>query len=142
MAVFFSPACGEQQTEDTADDNAAPATQVIQLGTSAFSITVDESFQEGEISAEDTDDSQVGYYFSDNTKVDFDVYQWTKATGETLEAIAADEAEDYDNAAVAKNDFGGIEAYSYEAVEEYEGQDYNTVSYLIEDGDFIVELVF
>lgn len=129
LVMFASLALAEEGVQDLA------------LGTSGFSIVVPASYVAGEITAEDTDESQIGYYVSDSSTVDFDVYQWAKAEGETLESIAAAEASEYDAEATAFA-IGDINTYYYKAEEEFDGVKYETVSFLMENGDFIAEIVF
>ena len=123
------------------DDKQTAKTQTIELGTSGLTMVIPASYAKGEISAEDTDESQVAYYVSEESKVDFDVYQWAKAEGETLESVAAEEAAEYESAAVA-TEFNGVPCMYYEAVEESDGVEYKTVTYIAEDGNDFVEIVF
>ena len=120
----------------------AEGVQEIALGTTGFSFTAPASYVKGEITAEDTDESQVAYYKSEESTLDFDIYQWVKAEGETLESIAAAEAAEYGAELGTPDDINGITVYSYAAVEEYDGQEYNTVTALMENGDYIAEVVF
>lgn len=112
----------------------------IQLGTSTLYIAPAKAYKAGEISAEDTDENQVGYFYSDDTTVDFDVYMWAKAEGETLEAAAAEEAAEFE-AEVKEAEYNGIKVVYYNAVETSEEKEYNTVTYIAEDGDNFVEIV-
>ncbi|MCQ2508438.1 MAG: hypothetical protein MJ097_06590, partial [Dorea sp.] len=93
------------------------------------------------MTAEDTSDSQVGYFYSDDSKVDFDVYQWAKAADETLEDAAKEEAEKF-GAEVRDSVINDISFVYYEATEESDGTEYPTVTYIAEDGDNFVEIVF
>ena len=113
----------------------------IKLGTSKLSITTEEVYKKGEITSADTDESQVGYYYSDDSLVDFDVYQWAKATGETLDGAASEEAANY-GAEIEKTTINGHDVAYYYAAEESEGEEYDTVTYITEDGDCFVEIVF
>ena len=115
--------------------------QEIALGTSGFSVFAPASYVKGEITAEDTDESQVAYYMSEESTLDFDIYQWAKAEGETLESIATAEAAEF-GAEVGNDVINGITVYFYGAKEEYDGVEYDTESYLMENGDFIAEIVF
>ena len=112
----------------------------IEIGTSGVTILAP-GYVPGEITAEDTDENQVGYYKSEASLVDFDLYQWAKADGETLEGTAASEAAEYESAAY-EIDINGIPVWFYEATEEYDGSEYLTVTYLVENGDLFAELVF
>lgn len=119
----------------------AEGTQEIALGTSGFSVIASASYVKGEITAEDTDESQVAYYLSEESTLDFDIYQWAKAEGETLEGIATAEAAEY-GAEVVATEVNGIAVYSYSTEEEFEGTTYQTVSCLMENGDVVAEIVF
>lgn len=114
----------------------------IKLGTSALILEAPYTYVAGEITAEDTDESQVAYYYSEEGLVDFDIYQWVKADGEDILTIALDEAEEYDSEEVSALRVNGYTVVYYFAVEEYEGVTYDTLTALIEDGENIVELVF
>ena len=114
---------------------------VITLGTTAFNITMPCNYVLGEITSADTDDSQVAYYYSDDCPVDFDVYQWTVAEGETLLDVAFAEAAEYE-AEVTELLIGDFTVYAYEAVEESDGNEYATCTVLMQDGDQFVEVVF
>lgn len=119
----------------------AEGTQEIALGTSGFSITVPASYVKGEITAEDTDESQVAYYKSEESLLDFDIYQWVKAEGETIESIAMAEAAEYGAEALV-TEVNGIAVYGYDAKEESEGTTYETSTCLMENGDVVAEIVF
>ena len=114
---------------------------VIELGTTAYSITMPYNYVLGEITSTDTDESQVAYYYSDDCLVDFDVYQWTIAEGETLADVAAAEATEY-GAQAAELHVGESTIYLYEATEESEGIEFTTLTVLMQDGDQFVEVVF
>lgn len=120
----------------------ASAGQEIRLGTTHLSLKVQKVFQKGEITKEDTDISQVAYYYSDETLVDFDVYQWAKASGETLMDAINEETVEFDNARIHEKQINNIDLVYYYATEEYDGVSYDTVTYIAEDGDYFVEIVF
>ena len=113
----------------------------IALGTSDLSIITEKKFEKGEMSAEDTDENQVAYYKSAETLVDFDVYQWAKSNGETLKTAIAEEAKKF-SATPEEKTINGLSVASYKAKEESDGKQYDTVTYMIDDGDYFVELVF
>ena len=125
----------------SSSDAAPEETQTIDLGTSGMTMDIPASYAAGDITAEDTDESQVAYYASEESLVDFDVYQWAKAEGETLESVAAAEAAEYGAEATAA-EFNGVACMYYETVEESEGAEYQTATYIFENGDFFVEIVF
>lgn len=108
--------------------------ETMQLGTSGLSIYAP-GYEMGEL---DDSEDLVGYYLSENSTMDFDVYQWAKE-GQTLEEYAIEEAEGKDIAVCTVN---GIEVRAYKDVEEEEGTTYNTITCIMEDGDDFVEVVF
>ena len=115
----------------------------IELGTSGLFITVPVDYEAQEISAEDTDENQVAYFKSEDSLVDFDVYQWAKVEGETAETVAAAEAAEFG----AEEYFEGISNSGivfegYYASEEYDGQTFETLTIITEAGDDFVEIVF
>ena len=124
-----------EETEEEAEAN------VITLGSSDLTITTEKKFEKGEITSEDTDDDQVAYYVSEDTLVDFDVYQWAKATDETLASAAEAEAADYDSQA-EMTEINGLSVAFYTAKEESDGEEFDTVSYIIDNGEEFVEIVF
>ena len=123
----------------SSSDAAPEETQTIDLGTSGMTMDIPASYAAGDITAEDTDESQVAYYASEESLVDFDVYQWAKAEGETLESVAAAEAAEYGAEATAA-EFNGVACMYYETVEESEGAEYQTATYIFENGAFFVEI--
>ena len=120
----------------------APQGQEIRLGTTSFSLKVQKVFQKGKITKEDTEISQVAYYYSDETLVDFDVYQWAKASEETLMDAVSEETAEFNNAEIHEKQVDGIDLVYYYANEEYDGTFYDTVTYIAEDGDYFIEIVF
>lgn len=112
------------------------------LGDSSFSITPEKAFEKGALTAEEADENQIAYYLSYETLVDIDVFQWTKATGETLFDAAAADAAEYDISEVKESTINGIQVFSYNAVDEFDGKEYPTTTYILEDGDIIVKLLF
>lgn len=127
----------KQHTSTYVDDPAR-----IRLGTSSFSVLNTKNYEKGNITLEDTSISQVGYFMSDETLVDFDVYQWAKADNETLMGAAEEEIAEYDDVEAVSEQINGIDVVYYYAVEEYEDEEYETVTYIFEDGEFFVEIVF
>ncbi len=123
---------------------AETGTKVFQLGTSVYTVEIDESFVEGERSEEDIQDDMVAYMQSPNTLLDFDVYQFSKeGYPDTLAEFAAQEAEDYGAVEVVTDgEINGIAAAWYRAVEAYDDQEYATLTYVLEDGDEYVEITF
>ncbi|MDO5435196.1 MAG: hypothetical protein Q4G19_02395 [Clostridia bacterium] len=115
--------------------------QEIELGTSGIVFTIPAGYVAGEITAEDTDENQVGYYKSEASLVDFDLYQWAKADGETLESAAAAEAAEYE-ATAEMTEINGVTMWFYDATEEFDGTEYATATFMMENGDVFAEIVF
>ena len=151
MVICCFAACGGKtepatQTDAATDEATEPASDAaqgteIQLGNSGLKITTEKAYVKGDISTEDTDENQVAYYHSEETLVDFDVYEWTKATDETLESAIAEETAEFGAEAQA-TEINGIAAMFYYATEESEGKEYQTVTYIFDDVDEFVEIVF
>lgn len=122
----------------------AGGTQTFRLGTSAYTIEIADSFVEGERSEEDIKDDMVAYMQSPDTLMDFDVYQFSKeGYPDTLAEFAAQEAAEYQAAEVVTDgEVNGIAAAWYRATETYEGQEYSTLTYVLEDGGDYVEIAF
>ena len=116
--------------------------KVIALGTSGLVMTVAASYEKGEITDEDAEEGLVAYYKSDDYDVDFDIYQWAVADGETLAEAAAEDAEEYNGGECVETEFAGIPAFYYEAEEECDDGVYVTTNFIMQNGDFFVELVF
>ena len=119
-------------------------TKVFQLGTSVYTIEIPDSFVEGERTEAETRDDMVAYMHSPNTLLDFDVYYFSKAGyPDTLAAFIEKEAADYKaNEVVTDGNINGIDIGWYRAVETYEGQEYNTLTYAMEDNGSYVEIAF
>lgn len=131
----------ETEAAAPAETEAAAETQEIALGTSCMTMTVPASFAKQPITTEDTDESMVAYYASEDEQVDFDVYHWALASDETIESAVQAEAAEYE-AEVAQQEINGLTVYCYNAVEESEGKEYKTVTAMVEDDGYVVELVF
>ena len=120
-------------------------TMELQLGTSAYTLYAPDDFQQGSMTDEDVADDQVAYWYSEASLLDFDVYQFQRdEEDQTLADYVALEAEDYMgvNGLVTDGEINGIPAGWYRAVEEYEEGEYDTITYVLEDGEDFVEVVF
>jgi hypothetical protein len=119
-------------------------TNVYQLGTSVYTITIPDSFTEGNRTEADIRDDMVAYMRSDETLLDFDVYQFTKeGRPDSLAAYTEQEAAEYNAFEVVTGEkINGIDVAWYRAKETYDGKEYTTLNYLFEDGDQYVEIAF
>ena len=146
LAMFTGGAAadGSATMQETVPAQAQEGKQIIQLGTSRYTIEADESFVEGELTQEDIDDDMVAYYRSDNSLLDFDIYQFSKeGYPENLADFVNQEAAEYEAFAVQTDgDIWGIPFGSYNARETYDGVEYETETYVFEDDGQYIELTF
>ena len=113
----------------------------LRLGSSPFFLSVPVGYKAGELTEEDIEESVVGYYYSDSSPLDFDVYQWDRE-GHTLEEYAIGEARLYEAERVEYRTVNDILLASYVSYEEYEGQMYSVANYLFENGSDLMEISF
>ena len=135
---FFGGSDGEDAAQGAQD------TRVLQLGSSVYTIEIPDSFEEGEKTDKDVRDDMVAYLHSPDTLLDFDVYQFSKeGYPEALADFTEQEAGEYNaSEIVTDGNINGIDAAWYRATENYDGQDYETVTYILDGGDEYVEIVF
>jgi hypothetical protein len=119
-------------------------TKVIQLGTSSYTLTIPEHFVEGGLTDKEIADDMIAYFHSPETLMDFDVYQFSKEKYDaTLAEFVKKEAAEYKaSEVVTDGEINGIAAAWYRAVENYKGEDFNTLTYALEDGGDYVEIAF
>lgn len=86
-------------------------------------------------------EDQIAYYYKDDDSMDFDVYQWVKTDGSTLKSEAEYYATEHGTVANAI-EINGIAGMKYISTEEYEGEDYEVVSYIFEDDTSFIRLCF
>ena len=144
MSMFTGAASGSGTMQGTLPAQAQEGKQVIQLGSSRYTIEIDESFVQGELTQKDIDDDMVAYYRSDNSLLDFDIYQFSKeGYPENLADFVNQEAAEYDAFAIQTDgDIWGIPFGSYNAKETYEGVEYETETYVFEDDGQYIEITF
>ena len=144
IVVSVTAAEGDCTLSLEADGKMMPGTNVYRLGTSLYTIRIPDSFTEGNRTEADIRDDMVAYMRSDETLLDFDVYQFTKeGRPDSLAAYAEQEAAEY-NAfeVVTGKNINGIDVAWYRARETYDGKEYTTLNYLFDDGDQYVEIAF
>lgn len=122
-------------------------TKEVQIGETSYFITVPSDYMEGtvpddeeiEILAED----QIAYYYSKSAALDFDLYVFSKEdVADTLEAYLEEEAAEYESRNLRMEEINGIKVAAYEALEMAMNTPISTVTYIMEDGDNYVEIVF
>ena len=120
----------------------AEETKEIALGTSHLKITTPVPYVMGEMTTADADENHVACYTSAQSPVSFDVYQRTKADGETLESVADAEAMELGTEIFEDVLENGILIEGYYATGEYEDGTCETCTILAEDGNDFVKMVF
>jgi len=149
-AVFFGSAAAGADVAQ-ADEEKASAPQAaaeaelmqLQLGSSSYSVSIPRSYRNGEVTIEEVQANQVAYYFSLNSEMDFDIYQFRRPnTGMSLEAFTKKTAADFNGRNARTRTINGIEVGTYLSREFYDGIEYDVMSALIEDGDDYIEVVF
>lgn len=114
----------------------------VKLGGSEVSLDLGKDYQQGELADADKDgEGQQGYYYNTDAGVDFDIYQWDKKDGETLESFTAEEAAIF-GVHTEKKNINGVEAGYFAFVEDYDKGCFITETYIIDSGDQFVEVVF
>ena len=111
----------------------------LHLGTLPFYMSVPIDYRLEEESEEDQ--RRHWYYYSENSPLDFDMYQWEKE-GDTLEKYAIEEARAYEAERVDYKTVNDVFLAYYYSYEEYEGQMYSVVNYLFEDGNDFMKISF
>ena len=119
--------------------------RVLRLGSSPFTLTAPAGFVEGEMTQEDIEDDQVAYWYSNDTLLDFDVYQFGKdGYPDALAVYVEDEVSGYNAVTdlVTDGEVNGIPAAWYRTVEEYQDVAFDTLTYILDGGNEYVEVVF
>ncbi len=131
-----------QEASDILSTLSEVQTYDLNLGTLPFCMSVPVDYSLGEESEQDgADHRHTWYYFSENSPLDFDVYQWEKE-GDTLEKYAIEEARAYEAESVDYRTVNGVFLAYYYSLEEYEGQMYSVINYLLEDGNNLMKISF
>ena len=118
--------------------------QLYRLGTSGYTIEIPASFVEDVLTEDDIADDMVAYMSSPDTLMDFDVYMFSKeGYPDTIAEYTAEEAAEYDAfEIVTDGNVNGIEAGWYRAKESYEDEEFDTLTYVLMDGEDYVEISF
>ncbi|SDA31874.1 hypothetical protein SAMN02910447_03453 [Ruminococcus sp. YE71] len=131
----------EKEAEDILNSLTYVETYELKLGESPFTITVPSGYKPGPVTEEEAADDMIGYYFSESSPLDFDVYEFGK-NGYTLEKYAVEEANKYEAERVDYRTINGIDLAFYYSYEESEGEMYTVANYLFENGDEFMEIAF
>ncbi|MBR6890814.1 MAG: hypothetical protein IKN05_07460, partial [Clostridia bacterium] len=91
----------------------------------------------------DLEEHQVGYYYSENTPLDFDVYVVPNPDGQSLADFTAACASGVVTECVTDDyEINGTPAAYYRMVEEYEEAEYETLTYVMDAGEAFIRIVF
>lgn len=144
ISALMGSAFGSSGEQDSTELAEAQEARVLQLGSSVYTIEIPDSFEEGERTEDDIRDNMVAYLHSPDTLLDFDVYQFSKeGYPEALADFTEQEAGEYNaSEIVTDGNINGIDAAWYRAEEIYDGQEYETLTYILDGGDEYVEIVF
>ena len=144
ISALMGSAFGGSGEQDSTELPESQEARVLQLGSSVYTIEIPDSFEEGERTEEDIRDDLVAYLHSPDTLLDFDVYQFSKeGYPEAMTDFTEQEAGEYNaTEIVTDGNINGIDIAWYRAEETYEGQEYETLTYILDGGDEYVEIVF
>ena len=116
--------------------------QYLQLGTSGLHVYVPAGYEKGDVTEKEISEGLVGYYRSDQSLMDFDVYQIpVEGNIEELSEYVRDESQKRDSGALATS-INGIPCAYYYATEQYEEKDYRTLVYVFKDNIDYIKMVF
>ena len=135
------PAAAETTSSSQAADD--PDHIHLQLGSSNYAVSIPRAYRNGDVTIEEVQANQVAYYFSPDSEMDFDIYQFHKPDAEmSLEEFTQKTAGDFNGTDAETKRINGIEVGTYLSRETYEGIEYDVMTALIEDGEDYVEVVF
>ncbi len=137
-----APAGGEDAASTPQASKDAELMQ-LQLGSSNYSVRIPPAYRNGEVTIEEVQANQVAYYFSPDSEMDFDIYQFPRPYPEmSLAEYTKKLAADFNGSKARTRTVNGIEVGTYQSREFYDGIEYDVMSALIEDGEDYVEVVF
>ena len=117
----------------------------LRLGSSPYTVMIDDDFVRGEVSEAGYDDDQIACFECDDTGLDFDVYQFSKdGIADEAHHYVLEEASEYERVEGVwpRDNINGIDLSWYRAVESRDGEDCATLNFILDCGDEYVELVF
>lgn len=115
----------------------AVSAYALDIKAGSFSLTVPGSFENGEVTSQDISEGMTAYYRSDETLLDFDVYEFAKE-----KPFAEFVKEDSEGKLVTESEINGVKISSYRDVHEFEGTKYPVMCCLFEDSDEYLKIVF
>ena len=137
-----APAAGEEDVSRPQKTADAELVQ-LQLGSSNYSVRIPRTYSNGEVTIDEVQANQVAYYFSPDSEMDFDIYQFPRPYPEmSLKEYTKKLAADFNGSEARTQMVNGIEVGTYLSRESYDGIEYDVMAALIEDGDDYLEVVF
>ena len=141
-----APQSGQQDAETSQvgeTEKEAPETLQFQLGASGYAMNVPRSYKNGDVSVDEMKGGQIAYYYSADSDMDFDVYQFPKPDSEIgLEKYLYVAAADFDGTEVTFRQINGISVGSYKSREIYDGVEYDVLVALMEEGGEYLQVIF
>lgn len=106
----------------------------IKLG--SLTVKAPDSFVNGEVTSSDIAEGQTAYYKSEETLMDFDVYEFPK------EEPFDEFVKSYASSNLTREEINGVKAAVYRSTDESEGKEYSTLNYILEDEKEYILVVF
>ena len=143
-AAYAETAPAAEEEDVSRPQKTADAELVqLQLGSSNYSVRIPRTYSNGEVTIDEVQANQVAYYFSPDSEMDFDIYQFPRPYPEmSLEEYTKKLAADFNGSEARIQIVNGIEVGTYLSREYYDGIEYDVMAALIEDGDDYLEVVF
>ena len=117
----------------------------LRLGSSFYTVMIDDDFFLGDMTEEDIAEGQVAYYQRGDEGMDFDVYQFPKDDpADRPYRYVLEEAMEQDHVVEVRpnEQVDGIDVAWYRAIEGFDGAEYETLNVIADDGVYFVEMVF
>lgn len=132
------------QPDGEAQADAAPSsTMQFQLGSSSYAMQVPRSYRNGDVSIDELQGGQIAYYYSAESDLDFDIYQFAKPDlGISLEEFLRAAAADFNGHDLTFRQINGINVGTYKSREIYDGVEYDVLTATLEEGDEYVQVLF
>ena len=143
-AAYAETAPAAEEEDVSRPQKTADAELVqLQLGSSNYSVRIPRTYSNGEVTIDEVQANQVAYYFSPDSEMDFDIYQFPRPYPEmSLKEYTKKLAADFNGSEARTQMVNGIEVGTYLSRESYDGIEYDVMAALIEDGDDYLEVVF
>lgn len=139
LKLVFRPASLEQMDAALDVVQTLQAKPTVQLGGSSYTLTVPNDIVVGLV--KHANDGQVGSYFGTKGSVGFDVYEIAKGGNDTLDTVATKRAKKHGGTAVLGT-MGGADVAYYTSSRDFNGQDRQALTLLVDTGNAYEEVIF